>query len=232
MNDTFANELSWAHTDFKTLRSRNDHAQMSPLWNANNFMIILFSQAFSCCCSLEIVSSNQIFSNHKQNTRQTDSNARKGIGRRSTSLRQTRTPPQISLELQVPSLHSPVISSLTTGNATTTPKKSNWEVIEHFNNAERGRGSVSSSLIAVNCSLSSHVHFRIRCGRTCVRCMSCKPEWFDWSLVHAFLFIRNNVRKLEWTKTNEIYVQSCNAGWCNALQYGRVWVKLFRIHVE
>lgn len=76
-----------------------------------------------------------------------DANSRKGIGRRSTSLRQTRSP-QISLELQVPSLQSPIISSLTT--ATTTPKKSNWEVIEHFNNAERGRGSVSSSLIAVS----------------------------------------------------------------------------------
>lgn len=80
---------------------------------------------------------------------QTDSSARKGIGRRSTSLRQTRTT-QISLELQVPSLHSPVISSLSTGNATTTQKKSNWEVIEHFNSAEKGRGSVSSSLIAVS----------------------------------------------------------------------------------
>lgn len=84
-----------------------------------------------------------------------DTNARKGIGRRSTSLRQTRTP-QISLELQVPSLHSPVIGSLTNATATTTtPKKSNWEVIEHFNNAEKGRGSVSSSLIAVSCCLHS-----------------------------------------------------------------------------
>lgn len=72
---------------------------------------------------------------------------RKGIARRSTSLRQSRSP-QISLELQVPSLQSPIISSLTTAT-TTTPKKSNWEVIEHFNNAEKGRGSVSSSLIAV-----------------------------------------------------------------------------------
>ncbi|XP_055297190.1 adenylate cyclase type 6 isoform X2 [Sitodiplosis mosellana] len=76
-----------------------------------------------------------------------DGNSRKGIGRRSTSLRQSRSP-QISLELQVPSLQSPIISSLTT-TTTTTPKKSNWEVIEHFNNAEKGRGSVSSSLIAV-----------------------------------------------------------------------------------
>ncbi|XP_031621838.1 adenylate cyclase type 6 [Contarinia nasturtii] len=76
-----------------------------------------------------------------------DTTSRKGIARRSTSLRQSRSP-QISLELQVPSLQSPLISSLTTAT-TTTPKKSNWEVIEHFNNAERGRGSVSSSLIAV-----------------------------------------------------------------------------------
>lgn len=67
--------------------------------------------------------------------------------RRSTSLRQTRSP-QISLELQVQALQSPAISSLNTAT-TTTPKKSNWEVIEHFNNADKGRGSVSSSLIAV-----------------------------------------------------------------------------------
>lgn len=79
-----------------------------------------------------------------------DANSRKGIARRSTSLRQSRSP-QISLELQVPSLQSPIISSLTNAT-TTTPKKSNWEVIEHFNNAEKGRGSVSSSLIAVSFS--------------------------------------------------------------------------------
>lgn len=77
-----------------------------------------------------------------------DASSRKGIARRSTSLRQSRSP-RISLELQVPSLQSPLISSLATAT-TTTPKKSNWEVIEHFNNAEKGRGSVSSSLIAVS----------------------------------------------------------------------------------
>lgn len=32
---------------------------------------------------------------------------------------------------------------------TSTPKKSNWEVIEHYNTGSKGRGSVSSSLIAV-----------------------------------------------------------------------------------
>lgn len=89
---------------------------------------------------------------------QTDSNSRKGIGRRSTSLRQTRSP-QNSLELQVPSLHSPVISSMSCGNAATTQKKSNWEVIEHFNSAEKGRGSVSSSLIAVSCCCSLCILF-------------------------------------------------------------------------
>lgn len=135
-------------------------------------MITLFSQAFSVVVLFRTFSlslsrnrfSEPNFLTHTHKTRQTDSNSRKGIGRRSTSLRQTRTPPQISLELQVPSLHSPVISSLTTGNATTTPKKSNWEVIEHFNSAERGRGSVSSSLIAVNSSLSSHFYVVIRFG--------------------------------------------------------------------
>lgn len=82
-----------------------------------------------------------------------ETNSRKGIARRSTSLRQTRSP-QISLELQVPMLHS-AFTPLSTQPTTTTPKKSNWEVIEHFNNAEKSRGSVSSSLIAV----SNH-HFR------------------------------------------------------------------------
>lgn len=79
-------------------------------------------------------------------TQEKDVNTRKGIARRSTSLRQTRTP-QISLELQVQPLQSPVNATQT---ATTTPKKSNWEVIEHFNSASKGRGSVSSSLIAVS----------------------------------------------------------------------------------
>lgn len=75
-----------------------------------------------------------------------DVSSRKGITRRSTSLRQTRSP-QISLELQVQPLNSPLNQPLTTS---TTPKKSNWEVIEHFSSAGKGRGSVSSSLIAVS----------------------------------------------------------------------------------
>jgi hypothetical protein len=67
------------------------------------------------------------------------------MARRSTSLRQTRSA-QISLELQVQPLSSPL-----TAPSTTTPKKSNWEVIEHFNTSgSKGRGSVSSSLIAVS----------------------------------------------------------------------------------
>lgn len=73
-------------------------------------------------------------------------------GRRSTSLRQTRSP-QISLELQVPSFHSSGTNAFVSSSqapTTTTPKKSNWEVIEHFNTADKGRGSVSSSLIAVS----------------------------------------------------------------------------------
>lgn len=98
------------------------------------------------------------------------------MSRRSTSLRQTRTP-NISLELQMPTL-SPVLSSLSTiGSTTTTPKKSNWEVIEHFNSTEKGRGSVSSSLIAVRkihrkrnefwhgISLCSHISYLMREGK-------------------------------------------------------------------
>lgn len=89
--------------------------------------------------------------------------------RRAASLRQTRTA-QNSLELQacgVQSGHpqhphgqqSPLMSQITNAMAanlaTTTgtllPKKSNWEVIEHFNTggSKNKGGSVSSSLIAV-----------------------------------------------------------------------------------
>lgn len=76
-----------------------------------------------------------------------DGGSRKGMARRSTSLRQNRSP-QISLELQVQPLPSP--GSGVGPQLTTTPKKSNWEVIEHFSTAGKGRGSVSSSLIAVS----------------------------------------------------------------------------------
>ncbi|XP_055378499.1 uncharacterized protein LOC129610136 isoform X2 [Condylostylus longicornis] len=62
---------------------------------------------------------------------------------RSASLRQNRSP-QVSLELQAPSPQGQQPSS----TQPTTPKKSNWEVIEHFNNAKDGKSSVSSSLIA------------------------------------------------------------------------------------
>lgn len=91
--------------------------------------------------------------------------------RRAASLRQTRTA-QNSLELQAcggggqsahsqhpHSQQSPLMSQITNAMAanlaTTTgtllPKKSNWEVIEHFNTggAKNKGGSVSSSLIAV-----------------------------------------------------------------------------------
>lgn len=62
----------------------------------------------------------------------------------------------------MPPLNSPVNPSQA---STTTPKKSNWEVIEHFNTAPKGRGSVSSSLIAVRkChthDISTFLDFRI-----------------------------------------------------------------------
>lgn len=64
-----------------------------------------------------------------------------GMTRRSASLRQTRTA-QISLDVPVPPPH------ISPPPAYTPAKKSNWEVIEHFNTS-RGRSSVSSSLIAV-----------------------------------------------------------------------------------
>ncbi|KAJ6635699.1 Adenylate cyclase type 6, partial [Pseudolycoriella hygida] len=64
-----------------------------------------------------------------------------GITRRSASLRQTRTA-QISIDVPVPPPH------ISPPPVYTPAKKSNWEVIEHFNTS-RGRSSVSSSLIAV-----------------------------------------------------------------------------------
>lgn len=85
---------------------------------------------------------------------------------RSASLRQTRTAHQVSLEMP-PSVGGPSgsgslvgghpasivsapVASGGTVNAYGGPaKKSNWEVIEHFSSSGRGRGSVSSSLIAV-----------------------------------------------------------------------------------
>lgn len=107
--------------------------------------------------------------------------------RRAASLRQTRTA-QNSLELQgcggghphhPHSQQSPLIGQITTAMAanlaTTTgtllPKKSNWEVIEHFNSGgpkNRG-GSVSSSLIAVGvtkCNLDDSVGSNFS-GSTC-----------------------------------------------------------------
>lgn len=60
----------------------------------------------------------------------------------------------------MPTLQSPALSLLAaTGPTTTTPKKSNWEVIEHFNSSEKSRGSVSSSLIAVSKNTRNEVNF-------------------------------------------------------------------------
>lgn len=64
-----------------------------------------------------------------------------GMTRRSASLRQTRTA-QISIDVPIPPPH------ISPPPVYTPAKKSNWEVIEHFNTS-RGRSSVSSSLIAV-----------------------------------------------------------------------------------
>ncbi|KAL5291164.1 ADCY5 family protein [Megaselia abdita] len=92
---------------------------------------------------------------------------RSKFANRSTSLKQatTNTTPEISLEFfpttptaTVPvapatsiSSHfeSKVMTNTSAPNTITTQKKSNWEVIEHFNPSKgAGRGSISSSLIA------------------------------------------------------------------------------------
>jgi len=76
---------------------------------------------------------------------------------RSASLKQTGSAGsrQISMELHVPGHSSGSASPAgQVGQPQTqpsTPKKSNWEVIEHFNtNAKGGKAMVSSSLIAVS----------------------------------------------------------------------------------
>lgn len=94
--------------------------------------------------------------------------------RRSASLRQTRTA-QASLEIppaagvrsgsgssmvgghpaSVASAHSVGGASVPTHHG--PAKKSNWEVIEHFSSSGRGRGSVSSSLIAVRKTFHSKI---------------------------------------------------------------------------
>lgn len=76
-----------------------------------------------------------------------------GTGRRWTSLKQHPRPPpgfEPQTEVSTPSTASPLPEP---------PKKSNWEVIEHFTGGSKGKGSLSSSLIAVS-SIYSHGSFK------------------------------------------------------------------------
>lgn len=82
---------------------------------------------------------------------------------RSASLKQAATTSsmsstQTSMELHVPGHSSASGAGSPAGGGApqtqpSTPKKSNWEVIEHFNtsNVKGGKAMVSSSLIAVSC---------------------------------------------------------------------------------
>lgn len=66
-----------------------------------------------------------------------------GTGRRWTSLRQHPRPPagfEAHTDTSTPSTASPLPE---------VPRKSNWEVIEHFTGGSKGKGSLSSSLVAV-----------------------------------------------------------------------------------
>ena len=83
-------------------------------------------------------------------TKNTSQNTKKcGLTRRSASLRQTRTSQEVT-ETQIMTEENVQTPLTTTPNtASSTPKKGNWEVIEHFKTDIKGRGSVSSSLIAV-----------------------------------------------------------------------------------
>lgn len=103
-----------------------------------------------------------------------------GWTRRCASLRQTRSPPQQnSMEFNTNSSITNYSDSydkksphsaggITVSNATpvsSLPRKAKWEVIEHFNDS-KGRGSVSSSLIAAGvtrCNLDGSIE-SANCG--------------------------------------------------------------------
>ncbi|XP_055844529.1 adenylate cyclase type 6 [Episyrphus balteatus] len=94
---------------------------------------------------------------------------------RSSSLKQPRSV-QPALELQVPTITQPQIQLPTT--QPTTPKKSNWEVIEHFNPSKGGKSSVSSSLIAVGvtrCNIDESLD-STNSGSTCTSPMLCQRD--------------------------------------------------------
>ncbi|XP_055909103.1 adenylate cyclase type 6 [Eupeodes corollae] len=95
---------------------------------------------------------------------------------RSSSLKQPRSV-QPALELQVPTIPQPQIQ-LPTTTQPTTPKKSNWEVIEHFNPSKGGKSSVSSSLIAVGvtrCNIDESLD-STNSGSTCTSPMLCQRD--------------------------------------------------------
>ncbi|CAD7004505.1 unnamed protein product, partial [Ceratitis capitata] len=69
---------------------------------------------------------------------------------RSSSLKHATSASKVTLELQTPSQTQSPHQQLSQQNSVATPKKSNWEVIEHFNTSSTkgGKAVVSSSLIA------------------------------------------------------------------------------------
>ncbi|XP_055695668.1 adenylate cyclase type 6 isoform X2 [Lutzomyia longipalpis] len=158
-----------------------------------------------------------------------DTTVRKtGFTRRAASLRQTRTA-QVSLELQVPPTSwAPMVNS-------STLKKSNWEVIEHFNTGPKGRGSVSSSLIAIGvtkCNLDDSLGSNFS-GSTCNSPMANRevnqrllPA--DESREQEALFRNENGSKTSfWYRLNKLIIQMCSSHQFKNLQVEMLYQRYF-----
>ncbi|GAB0092923.1 Adenylate cyclase [Sergentomyia squamirostris] len=159
-----------------------------------------------------------------------DTTVRKtGFTRRAASLKQTRTA-QVSLELQVPptTWGAPVVNS-------GTLKKSNWEVIEHFNTGPKGRGSVSSSLIAIGvtkCNLDDSFGSNFS-GSTCNSPMANRevnqrllPA--DESRDQGAFYKTENVGKMSfWYRLNKLIIQMCSSHQFKNLQVEMLYQRYF-----
>ncbi|XP_059621799.1 adenylate cyclase type 6 [Phlebotomus argentipes] len=158
-----------------------------------------------------------------------DTTVRKtGFTRRAASLKQTRTA-QVSLELQVPPTSwAPMVNS-------GALKKSNWEVIEHFNTGPKGRGSVSSSLIAIGvtkCNLDDSLGSNFS-GSTCNSPMANREvnqrllpadESRDQE---ALCRSESGARTSFWYRLNKLIIQMCSSHQFKNLQVEMLYQRYF-----
>ncbi|CAD7082581.1 unnamed protein product [Hermetia illucens] len=150
--------------------------------------------------------------------------------RRSASLRQSRSP-QVSLELQVQPLPNPPPST-----QPATPKKSNWEVIEHFNPSKGGRSSVSSSLIAVGvtrCNVDDSID-STHSGSTCNSPMIQQRD-VQQPLLQGNEDPRSNENHLNpnsptisfWFRLNKVIIRLCSTHQFKNLQVEMLYQRYF-----